>query len=112
VNGQAPAQAAAHAFVTGCVNRGISASSAVVPAEHQLGAVREMWADVARAANAAQDVPGQVRLAREDRDQLRRAVLDLAADLEDEAERNDCACESKTGNAAAARLRKIAEPPS
>lgn len=48
-----PAQAAAHAFVTGCVNRGITVNNAAVPAEGQLGAVKELWADVARAAIAA-----------------------------------------------------------
>ena len=48
-----PAQAAAHAFVTGCVARGITASVAACPGEGQLAAVRELWADVARAGIAA-----------------------------------------------------------
>jgi hypothetical protein len=128
VTGQTPAQAAAHAFVTGCVNRGISASNAAVPAECQLGAVKELWADVARAANAAQDVPGQVRLARQDRDQLRKAVLDLAAKWDAAADRNQRNGQSlvdqgdEYGNeglavaealgACVVELRKIAEPPS
>ena len=48
-----PAQAAARAFVTGCVARGLTASAAAVPPEGQLEAVRELWADVARASVAA-----------------------------------------------------------
>jgi hypothetical protein len=33
-------------------------------------------------------------------------MLALAAELEDEAARNDCACESKTAGDAAKRIRK------
>jgi hypothetical protein len=66
----------------------------------------------------------QVRLARQDRDQLRKQVLDLAAELEAEAFRiappgapedpPDMAdyIRAETLNVAAARLRKIAGPPS
>jgi hypothetical protein len=49
-----PEQAAANAFVTGCVKRGITASMAAVPPEGQLATVRGLWADVAHAAFAAQ----------------------------------------------------------
>lgn len=49
MNGATPAQAAAHAFVTGCVERGITASQAAVPPEGQLATVRGLWADVAQA---------------------------------------------------------------
>lgn len=48
-----PGQAAAHAFVSGCVARGITASVAAVPGEGQLEAVKELWAGVARASVAA-----------------------------------------------------------
>lgn len=48
-----PAQAAAHAFVTGCVARGITASNAAAPGEGQLDTVRRLWADVARDTVAA-----------------------------------------------------------
>lgn len=47
---QTPAQAAEHTFVTGCVQRGITASMAVVPPEGQFAPVRGLWADVAQAA--------------------------------------------------------------
>jgi hypothetical protein len=49
VTAATPAQAAAHAFVTGCVKRGITASQAAVPPEGQLSTVRGLWADVAQA---------------------------------------------------------------
>ncbi len=52
MNGATPAQAAANAFVTGCTARGITASAAAVPPEGKLD-VRELWADVAKAAVAA-----------------------------------------------------------
>jgi hypothetical protein len=66
-------------------------------------------------AAAAAVETDQVRLAREDRDQLRKRVLDLAAELEDEA-----ASLSATGvtrgnrlrHETAAKLRHAAEPPS
>lgn len=48
-----PGQAAAHAFVTGCVKRGITASQAAVPPEGQLATVRGLWADVAQAGHEA-----------------------------------------------------------
>lgn len=50
MNDQTPEQAAAHAFVTGCVQRGITASMAAVPPEGQFATVRGLWADVAQAA--------------------------------------------------------------
>jgi hypothetical protein len=49
VTAPTPEQAAAHAFVTGCVRRGITASMAAVPPEGQLATVRGLWADVAQA---------------------------------------------------------------
>lgn len=49
MSGQTPEQAAAHAFVTGCVTRGLTASQASVPPEGQLSTVRGLWADVAQA---------------------------------------------------------------
>lgn len=60
------------------------------------------------------DIPAlreQLRLAREDRDQLRTAVLDLAAGLEESAAKTAPSKKSQIENAAAARLRTIAEPP-
>lgn len=62
-----PEQAAAHAFVSGCVARGITASQAAVPPEGQLSAVRGLWADVAAAAAGA---------AGEELEELRRRVAE------------------------------------
>ena len=58
MTGQSPEQAAAHAFVTGCVRRGITAGQAAVPPEGQLATVRGLWADVAHAAITAQGPAG------------------------------------------------------
>jgi hypothetical protein len=73
-------------------------------------AIVEAIEPLIRAADAE-----QVRLAREDRDQLRKRMLDLAAELEDEA-----ASLSATGvtrgnrlrHETAAKLRRAAGPPS
>lgn len=76
MNGQSPAQAAANAFVTGCVRRGITAGQAAVPPEGQLATVRGLWADVAHAVIRAQ--PAAVP-----RDRVEQLLADvkLSADL-------------------------------
>ena len=77
MNGQSPEQAAAHAFVTGCVRRGITAGQAAVPPEGQLATVRGLWADVAHAVTVAQGPPG---IPREGVEQL-LAEVTVSADL-------------------------------
>jgi hypothetical protein len=67
--------------------------------------VRESQRTRLEAAAAAVETE-QLLLAREDRDAVRERMLALAAELEDEAARNDCACESKTAGDAAKRIRK------
>ena len=77
MNGQSPEQAAAHAFVTGCVRRGITASQAAVPPEGQLATVRGLWADVAHAVITAR---GPAGIPREGVEQL-LAEVTVSADL-------------------------------
>jgi hypothetical protein len=74
---------------------------------------------------AANVETGQLRLAREDRDQLRKQVLDLAAALEAEGAEEIAIARKRQGpadeigknrgrvfNLCASRIRRIAEPPS
>jgi hypothetical protein len=74
---------------------------------------RDSWEAAAQAVlnDAFPGLREQVRLAREDRDQLRKQVLDLAADLD-----GRCATRppgrSHTEHEIAIALRKIAGPPS
>jgi hypothetical protein len=86
----------------------------------------DLWVD--DEPQQPQSVPEQVRLARQDRDQLRKAVLDLAAKWDATADRNQRNGQSlvdqgdEYGNeglavaealgACVVELRKIAEPPS
>lgn len=86
-----------------------------------LGWLPEGWP---KEPQPAPELDEQVRLARQDRDQLRKHVLDLAAEYEAEAFRiappgapedpPDMAdyIRAETLNVAAARLRQVAEPPS
>lgn len=102
MNAYTPAQAAAHAFVTGCVNRGITVSNAAVPAECQLGAVKELWADVAKAATAAQEPSLELAMLRAD---LADAEALLArwprcpagcscrVGIPEDADANECGCD-------------------
>jgi hypothetical protein len=53
VNAATPAQATSNAFIVGCVTRGIAVTSAAVPAECQLGPVRDLWGEVAWAGHNA-----------------------------------------------------------
>jgi hypothetical protein len=87
-----------------------------------LGSIERAGFDAGAQAVLDQAFPGlrrqldeareQVRLARQDRDQLRKAVLDLAADLENSAAITAPSAKSRAEASDAARLRKIAEPPS
>lgn len=69
------------------------------------------WHATWEAAAAAVETE-QVRLAREDRDQLRKRVLDLAADLESSAAVTAPSKKSGIESDTAAKLRQAAEPPS
>lgn len=96
-----PAQAAANAFVTGCVRRGITAGQAAVPPEGQLAAVRGLWADVAHAVITAQ---GPAGIPREGVEQLLDEVT-ASADLMRPFDR------SAVLDEVAAGLRKLLDAP-